>query len=486
MGTIQVKNLSYQYLDSDQPIFHNLSVDIDDHWRLGLIGRNGRGKTTFLKLLLGNLDNQGAIKTNIKFSYFPAFPSDPSQSVMDVMTSTGGEEWQARIELEHIGIGESYDQRPFESLSGGEQTRVLLARRFMTRGAFPLIDEPTNHLDISGRKLVGQYLRSKSGFICVSHDESFLNSFVDHVMSLNRSSVDIVSGSINDWKSNKEIRDHSAVEKNIRLRKSIKQLDQRANQQQRWAEQKERESKDASSRKSAKKMMKRVKAFKRRASGKSQERKGLLNDIDQVDNLTTNIQSNTGSNLFFSLRSFSILRNGSKLFSPINVDFHENNRLALYGPNGVGKTTLIQFLQQKVDLNYDGYQLITLPKDIGYLSQNFESFVRNSPFFTDGPLAERTNVWNIMHQLGVSRSRLLASPQEWSMGETKKAALAYTLTQPHTLLIWDEPTNYLDISAREQLINLVKESQPSLILIDHDEHFIRETSTQQVELRKPD
>lgn len=486
MGTIQIKNLSYQYLDSDEPIFHNLSADIDEHWRLGLIGRNGRGKTTFLKLLLGTLDNQGSIKTNIHFTYFPAFPSDSSQSVMDVMTSNGGEEWQARIELEHIGIESSYDQRPFDSLSGGEQTRVLLARGFMTRGAFPLIDEPTNHLDIDGSKLVAQYLRSKSGFICVSHDESFLNSFVDHVMSLNRSSVDLVSGSINDWKSNKEARDHSAAEKNIRLRKSIKRLDQRANQQQRWAEQKERESNDASSRKSAKKLMKRVKVFKRRASENSQERKGLLSDIDQVDNLTTNIQSNTGNKLFFSLRSFSILRNGSKLFLPINLDFHENSRLAIYGPNGVGKTTLIQYLQQNVDLNYNGYKLVTLPNNIGYLSQSFESFVRNNPFFTDGRLEERTNVWNIMHQLGVSRSRLLASPKEWSMGETKKAALAYTLTQPHTLLIWDEPTNYLDISAREQLINLIKESQPSLILIDHDEHFISEASTQQIELRRPD
>ncbi|WP_283679522.1 ATP-binding cassette domain-containing protein [Lentilactobacillus sp. Marseille-Q4993] len=416
MGTIQVKNLTYQYLDSDKAIFKNLSVDINDNWKLGLIGRNGRGKTTFLKLLLGELDNQNSVTTNVQFTYFPKFPSDPTQTVIDLMTSTGGEAWQARIELDRIGIDSSFDQRSFNSLSGGEQTRVLLARGFITRGAFPLIDEPTNHLDISGRKIVGQYLRSKSGFICVSHDESFLNSFVDHVMSLNQTSVDLISGSIEDWKTSKEIRDHTAIEKNAQLRKSIKKLSSRANQQQRWAEKKERESNDASSRKTAKKLMKRVKAFKRRAEKDQQDREGLVNDVEEISHLSTNIKTSTGSNLFFSLRSFCIQRDHTPLFIPINVDFHENNHLAIYGPNGIGKTTLINFLLHKVKLDYEGYQLVTLPNNIGYMSQNFELFVRNDPFFTNGPSSERTIVWNIMHQLGVSRSRLLSPPAEWSMG----------------------------------------------------------------------
>ncbi|MYV06257.1 ATP-binding cassette domain-containing protein [Lactobacillus rossiae] len=89
-----------------------------------------------------------------------------------------------------------------------------------------------------------------------------------------------------------------------------------------------------------------------------------------------------------------------------------------------------------------------------------------------------------MHQLGVSRPRLKAPTSEWSMGEMKKAALAVSLSEPHEMLIWDEPTNYLDIDAREQLQTLIQQVRPTMVLIDHDRHFIEETCTQQMTLNK--
>ncbi|HAT55876.1 MAG TPA: hypothetical protein DCW31_11690 [Lactobacillus sp.] len=484
MSTIQIDQLTFRYPGADMPVFDKLSLNIDTNWRLGLIGRNGRGKTTFMNLLRGRLSGQGIIKNSVTFNYFPDSHIDGDQTVMSVMTETGAEEWQASMELDRIGLDETYEQRVFETLSGGEQTRVLLARGFVNENDFPLIDEPTNHLDIEGREAVGAYLKQKQGFICVSHDESFLNLFVDHVMSLNRSSVDLVAGNVDAWQTDKSRRDNAAETQNEHLRHRIKQLSSRANIQRDWAEKRERESNDSASRRIAKKLMRRAKVFEQRTDTAIEQRKGLLNDVDQVDKLRTNVQQTGGGQLLVSFRDFSVKRADRPLFKPISLDFHRGDRLAIIGPNGVGKTSLISLIRGRESLNYDGYLMNALPKDIGYLSQQFTDFITDGSFDTWRDHHDATTVWNLMHQLGVSRPRLKAPTSEWSMGEMKKAALAVSLSEPHEILIWDEPTNYLDIDARQQLRTLLQQVQPTMILIDHDRHFIAETSTQEVILKK--
>ncbi|KRL53765.1 ATP-binding cassette domain-containing protein [Furfurilactobacillus rossiae] len=484
MSTIQIDQLTFRYPGADAPVFDKLSLNLDTTWRLGLIGRNGRGKTTFMNLLRGQLSGHGLIKSPVTFNYFPDAAINRSQTVMAIMTSTGAEEWQASLELDRIGLDESYEQRLFDTLSGGEQTRVLLARGFVNENDFPLIDEPTNHLDIEGRQVVGTYLRQKQGFICVSHDESFLNLFVDHVMSLNRSSVDLVAGNVENWQVDKERRDNAATTQNEHLQHRIKQLSSRANIQREWAEKRERESNDASSRRMAKKLMSRAKVFEHRTDAAIEQRKGLMNDVDQVDRLRTNVQQTAGGQLLFSLRDFSVKRQNGPLFQPVSLDFHRGDRLAILGPNGVGKTSFLNLLRGQEKLAYDGYLMNDLPQDIGYLSQQFTDFIMDGSFDRWRDHHDETTVWNLMHQLGVSRPRLKAPTSEWSMGEMKKAALAVSLSEPHEILVWDEPTNYLDIDAREQLQTLIQQVRPTMVLIDHDRHFIEETCTQQMTLNK--
>ena len=471
MGTIQLHHLSFRYPGAAQPLFTDLSANLDDHWKLGLIGRNGRGKTTLLNLLRGRLTGTGTCTTALTFNYFPTEDVDPTQTVLQVMTATGAADWRARVELTKIGLDAALEQRPFGTLSGGEQTRVLLARGFVNDRAFPLIDEPTNHLDLTGRELVGQYLRQKHGFICVSHDEHFLNLFVDHVMALNRHHIDVVAGNVATWRAEKAARDRAAVARNDRLQADIAQLTARAHTQRQWSTRREHETHDASSRKSAAKLMRRAKTFERRTDDRIAERQGLLADVDATAPLTTNLAPGRGHQLLVSLRDLSLVRAGQPLFTPVTGDFHQGDQWAITGPNGSGKTSLITTLLGRTSLAHTGYLFNALPSDVGYLAQDFRQTLRHVDWAQLQATHQLTVIWTIMHQLGVTRDRLRAPIAEWSLGEAKKAALALTLCQPHALLVWDEPTNYLDMAARDQLAVLLQTVRPTLLMIDHDYQF---------------
>lgn len=114
--------------------------------------------------------------------------------------------------------------RPFESMSNEEQTKVLLATLFLKENSFLLIDEPTNHLDIHARKLVSDYLKTKNGFILVSHDHAFLDNCVDHILSINKTHIELQKGNFSDWWENKQRQDNYELAENDKLRKDIKRL----------------------------------------------------------------------------------------------------------------------------------------------------------------------------------------------------------------------------------------------------------------------
>ncbi|MBQ9166631.1 MAG: ABC-F family ATP-binding cassette domain-containing protein, partial [Oscillospiraceae bacterium] len=161
MSMIQVTNLTFAYDGTYDDIFKNVSFRVDTNWKLGLIGRNGRGKTTFLNLLMGKYSYSGSIQTDTVFEYFPYEVADKSAVTMDVMQSVAPEceEWEIMKELSLLDMEIDLLYQPFETLSNGEQTRVLLAALFLRSNRFLLIDEPTNHLDHRARQAVAAYLR---------------------------------------------------------------------------------------------------------------------------------------------------------------------------------------------------------------------------------------------------------------------------------------------------------------------------------------
>ncbi len=140
MGSIQIKNLSFRYDGMLTNLFDQLNLNIDESWKLGLIGRNGRGKTTFLKLLLGKYTYQGELNSSVDFNYFPQRISDPTQLTKQVLLKIAGlddsELWRIQVEMDKLQLTDSALERPFETLSPGERTKALLAVMFTDNQTF--------------------------------------------------------------------------------------------------------------------------------------------------------------------------------------------------------------------------------------------------------------------------------------------------------------------------------------------------------------
>ena len=243
MSQIRVSNLTFGYEGSFDNIFEEVSFSVDTAWKLGFVGRNGKGKTTFLNLLLGKYEYSGCISSSVVFDYFPYTVSEKdstrtAEELMEVW-KPGVEGWRVLCELPALGLDAAILYRPFRTLSFGERTKVMLAVLFSGENDFLLIDEPTNHLDREARALIKEYLAGKKGFILVSHDRDLLDACVDHILVLNRSSIEVQAGNFSGWWENKEKADLNAKAENEKHLSEIEKLRAASERAARWAEKNE-------------------------------------------------------------------------------------------------------------------------------------------------------------------------------------------------------------------------------------------------------
>ena len=245
MAMIDVVDLSFSYEGSFEEVFKNVSFRIDTDWKLGFVGRNGRGKTTFLNLLLGKYKYQGRISSSTEFAYFPYEVKEKDRMTLELLEEMNPqfEEWQLFRELNLLSVDAEVLYRPFYTLSYGEQEKVLLAALFLGETRFLLIDEPTNHLDVEARRQIAQYLNKKKGFILVSHDRNFLDSCVDHILSINKMNIEVQKGNFSSWYANKEAKDQLEAAQNQKLESEVKRLKQAAKQSSGWSDQVEKSKK---------------------------------------------------------------------------------------------------------------------------------------------------------------------------------------------------------------------------------------------------
>lgn len=228
MAQINVTNLTFYYEGSFDPVFENVSFSVDTDWKLGFIGRNGKGKTTFLRLLMGKYKYTGNISGPSVFDYFPyeVSPVQQNQCAAEFLDELkpGCELWRVLIEMERLDAPADLLYRPFYTLSHGERTKIFLALLFSGENDFALIDEPTNHLDQEAREVVKHYLQGKKGFILVSHDRDVLDACADHVLVLNRQTIEVQAGNFSSWQQNKERMDQFVQAENEKHLKEIASL----------------------------------------------------------------------------------------------------------------------------------------------------------------------------------------------------------------------------------------------------------------------
>ena len=295
MALLTVNGLTFGYDGSYDLVFEDCSFQVDTAWRLGLTGRNGRGKTTLLRLLLGRYPYRGRIDMPCAARYFPFAVGDPAEPALALMArmSDGAPDWRLQRECNLLGLSPEALERPYGTLSRGEQTKAQLAALFAGEDGYLLIDEPTNHLDLRGRALVADYLRQKPGFLLVSHDRDFLNRCVDHVLCLNKSSVDVFRGDYDTYERELNARNEYERKQNERLQKDIRRLGEASRRAAQWSSNLEKEKFHVAESdvaaldrgyvgaKSAK-MMARAKALQRRQEKAVEEKQALLHDLERV------------------------------------------------------------------------------------------------------------------------------------------------------------------------------------------------------------
>ena len=514
MAQISISNLTFCYEGSYDNIFENVSFSIDTDWKLGFIGRNGKGKTTFLKLLQGEYEYQGSISSSVCFDYFPYEVSTKmmESNTIEVLEALHPdyELWRVCMEMDQLKLNGEVLYRPYHTLSHGERTKVMLALLFSRESCFLLIDEPTNHLDMATRELVKNYLNSKKGFILISHDRWLLDLCIDHVLVLNRSDITVGKGNFSTWWENKERQDNFEKRENEKLKQEIKKLQESARVSASWADKVERSKIGFNPEKEhdrfldtraylgekSRRMQQRRKNLERRQQKDIEEKSSLLKNVEETKPLKLQPLEHH-KDTYVRLKDYSLCYKEHEVIKNLTMELKRGDRILLQGPNGCGKSSII-----KAILSAPGVQVLNQAMDDGDASAKKEmlrqetglkevasgliiSYINQDSSFLKGSLdqyIERLGLSNsmfktILRQLDFDRVQFDKNMEEYSEGQKKKVLLAGSLLQPAHLYIWDEPLNYIDVFSRMQIEQLLLTYQPTMLVVEHDRFFCEKIAT---------
>ncbi len=490
MSLINVNNLTFSYAGSYDNIFENVSFQIDTDWKLGFIGRNGRGKTTFLSLLMNKYEFQGKISSDTQYLYFPFVVQNDNKQTLDVIEEIieDFELWKLEKELSLLDVDLDILFRPFMTLSKGEQTKTLLAALFLKDNYFLLIDEPTNHLDTKGREIVASYLNSKKGFILVSHDRRFLDNCIDHVLSINKTNIEIQKGNFSSWWNNKQSQDNYELVQNIKYQKDIKRLEEASKRTAGWADKIEKSKNEPLSSglkpekgyigHKAAKMMKRAKSIEDRQLQAIDEKSQLLKNIESSEQLKIH-PLDYYNNCLVEFNNCSINYDGKVVCDNIRFTINNKDRIALIGKNGSGKSSILKLIKDK-EISYFGQLYIGSNLKVSYVSQDTSFLSGNLKDYARENNIDESLFKSILRKLDFSREQFEKDIQHYSGGQKKKVLIAKSLCEEAHLYIWDEPLNFIDVFSRMQIEELILNNQATMIFVEHDELFVDKIATKKI------
>ena len=508
MAEIKVTDLTFAYEGTAEDVLEQVTFHVDTDWKLGFIGRNGKGKPTLLRLLMGDYEYQGSIVTSTHFDYFPyeVKAEDLTKTADELMEGwkPQAESWQVLIQMNEIGMDAEFLYRPFGTLSHGERTRIMLAVLFAGENEFLLIDEPTNHLDAEAREMVKRYLASKKGFILVSHDRDLLDAVCDHMLVMNRETIEVQVGNFSSWWENKEKNDKNAIAENEKHRKEIGKLRAAADRSSRWAEKNENTKigfdpvkepeRNISTRSyigaKTKKMQARVKSYEKRMEREIEEKEGLLQDIERVPDLRLE-PMRYHKEVLIHARDLALQYADAEqpLFRGVGFQVKRGDRIVIPGGNGCGKSSLIRKILQLAGGNAGpvdaGREIKAEEKGDEVGAGLVISYVNQDTSHLHGTLRDhceseglRENLLlAILRKLDFGREQFGKRMEDFSEGQKKKVLIAGSLITPAHLYIWDEPLNYIDVFSRMQIEKLILEFCPTMLLVEHDVRFREKVGT---------
>lgn len=521
MSSIVISEMSFCYKEFYEPIFKNITITLDTNWKLGLIGRNGRGKTTLLKLIHGEyIPDQGKIIKTLDTEFFPYEAVTDYTNTLDVLKevigglktledklssfenqsdslvylealqqyldSDGFEmEGKIRKEMYHMHLPEHLLEQDFDLLSGGEKTKLLLIAMFLRKNTFHLLDEPTNHLDIEGQRIIAEYLSKKSGFIVVSHDREFLDQVIDHVISINKADITIEKGNYSTFKQNKDLKEIYEFRTRDKLENEIIALERRSSEARGWAKQANKEKNPYANHNRAnggKAFMRQAKHSEKMISENLEDKKSLLKNYEKEKTLKiTQEQLNERCLVRVSNLSFDYAGNAiNPLISSLSFEVCHGDRLWIKGKNGTGKSTLLKLMNK------------TIKSSAVMTARGLEiSYAYQEPLWIEGYLIdlfskEPPEIFERFHMIckmfDLPPDYLKRPLETYSSGQIKKADIARALALKCHILFLDEPLNYMDVYFREQLEKAILTFKPTIVFVEHDARFGENVANGVVEL----
>ncbi|MFT3935792.1 MAG: ABC-F family ATP-binding cassette domain-containing protein [Chitinophagaceae bacterium] len=522
-----LQNISYAHLNKDL-LFSNINLSISHHQKTALIGNNGTGKSTLLKIIAGELQPAAGQRSVDATPYYipqifgqynhltiaqALYIDKQLNALQEILKGNATEEnytlladdWtieeRCHNALQHWQLSGIDLWQRMETLSGGQKTKVFLAGIYIHQPRFILLDEPSNHLDIAGRQLLYNFIQStRSTLVVISHDRRLLN-LLDNVCELSKQGIRVYGGNYDFYKEQKQI-ENNALQQDVQskekaLRKAKEKERETIERQQKLDNRGKGKQEKAgvarimmnTLRNNAENSTSKLKSVHaEKIGGISQELQDLRSSLPEIDKMRFGFDNSalhkgkvmiTASSINFTYKLQPLWKHN------LNFQITSGERIALKGNNGSGKTTLIRLILGDIEPS-TGNIYRAAGKSV-YIDQDY-SLLDNA--LTVYEQAEQFNTTALQeHEIKIRLNRFLFTKQDWdktcnalSGGERMRLLLCCLTisSQSPDLIILDEPTNNLDIQNVEILTAAINEYQGTLIVVSHDETFLEQTNTGRV------
>lgn len=467
----QLKTVTLNFPAKD--LFHDISLEIHDKDRIGILGRNGSGKTTIFKILLGELSpEKGYGKILVPYGHLH------QQSALEESTLKKLLEDSQSYDKRVLKLMDAFRMKellhtPFQHMSGGEKTKLAILHAIKELPPLLLLDEPTNFLDVESIKALEEFLKEYDGAVLlISHDREFLDHSVSKIYHLEKGKLKKYTGNYTAFKKKRDedmARENMEYVEYTRKKKALEAaaqgISQKANKMETLSQNDYLRGRNKQLQKKAKSMRKRIELLDVKEKPTS-EKEVKLSFLTSDEKTPPVLLRGEGLGKAFD----------RVLFQDIALEIRRGDKIGLLGENGAGKTTLMKILLG--ELSHEGTVTVSPSVQLGYLSQELTGFnEEETPMELLLPLHPiESDIRNFLGGLKIKGDSVFLPMKHLSYGEKLRVSLLRLLLTKCNLLILDEPTNFLDLETKEVFEEALKGYEGAMLLITHDRYFMKQVA----------
>lgn len=487
---VQLRDIHLSF--PDKTVLDGVSLAVHRGERMALVGDNGAGKTSLFQIMLGRLAPDAghvSVATGIRIGYLEQTPIDvatggDARTTLSVARYTYRSRTQAM--LSGLGLPEGVWGTPADRLSAGQKVRLALAQLLLGEHDLLLLDEPTNHLDLAARVWLEDYLRGlKTAYVVASHDRRFLDAVATSVAHLERGALAPYSGNYSAFRALAAERVETSWRTYEKRQRLVRKLQDQARSYRHWATAKEKQKRGARDKgyigHKAAKLMKRSIIAQRRLEATIERMKA--EKPRGHDPIAIAFAASEGHRLLWA-RDLAVGHDReAPLARGITLNVASGDRLAILGPNGSGKTTVLRTFLGEIPPLAGEARLLPSAR-VGYFDQEMHQVPMTETALRAvvGTDRDETLVRTVMGRMRIRRESVHKDIGSLSAGERAKVLLARLILGGYNLLILDEPTNFLDIETQDTLLEALTAFPGGIIFVAHDRHFIDTLATAVLEL----